>query len=45
MNIGEPLTDKFCSQVFLHYRETKNLTDDKDKRLGSNMPCFTKKDK
>jgi len=40
----EPLTDKFCSQVFLHYRETKKVTDDKwDKRLGPGMPDFTKK--
>ena len=40
----KPLTDKGCSQVFLHYRETKKVTDDKwDKRLGPGMPTFTKR--
>ena len=40
----KPLTDKGCSQVFLHYRETKKVTDDKwDKRLGPGMPNFTKR--
>ena len=39
-----PLLDKSCCQVFLHYRETKKVTDDKwDKRLGPGMPHFTKK--
>ena len=42
----DPLMDKSCSQVFLHYRETKNITDDGwDKRLGPGMPAFTKRDK
>jgi len=41
-----PLMDKSCSQVFLHYRETKNITDDGwDKRLGPGMPIFTKRGK
>ena len=40
----EPLLDKSCSQVFLHYRETKKITNDKwDYRLGAGMPNFTKK--
>ena len=40
----DPLTDKSCSQVFLHYRETKKITNDKwDYRLGAGMPNFTKK--
>ena len=40
----EPLLEKSCSQVFLHYRETKNVTDDGwDKRLGSGMPHFTRR--
>ena len=40
----DPLMDKSCSQVFLHYRETKNVTDDGwDKRLGPGMPNFTKR--
>ena len=42
----DPLTDKSCSQVFLHYRETKKITNDKwDKRLGPGMPNFTRRDK
>ena len=42
----DPLMDKSCSQVFLHYRETKNVTDDGwDKRLGPGMPVFTRRDK
>ena len=40
----EPLLEKGCSQVFIHYRETKKVTDDKwDKRLGPGMPIFTKR--
>jgi len=39
-----PLTDNSCSQVFLHYRETKKITNDSwDKRLGAGMPNFTKR--
>ena len=42
----DPLTDKSCSQVFLHYRETKDVTNDGwDKRLGPGMPVFTRRDK
>jgi hypothetical protein len=42
----DPLTDKSCSQVFLHYRETKDIDNDTwDKRLGPGMPVFTKRDK
>tara|TARA_B100001057_G_scaffold447649_1_gene487301 strand:+ start:405 stop:1067 length:663 start_codon:yes stop_codon:yes gene_type:complete len=41
-----PLLDKFCSQVFLHYRETKDIDNDNwDKRLGPGMPMFSKRDK
>ena len=40
----DPLTDKFCSQVFIHYRETKDIDNDNwDKRLGPGMPNFTKR--
>ena len=42
----DPLTDKSCSQVFLHYRERKDIDNDNwDRRLGPGMPMFTKRDK
>ena len=40
----DPLTDKSCSQVFLHYRERKDIDNDKwDNRLGPGMPNFTRR--
>lgn len=41
-----PLLDKFCSQVFIHYKQTKNIKSNEelwDKRLGPGMPSYTKK--
>ena len=43
-----PLLDKGCSQVFIHYKQTKNIKSDEelwDTRLGPGMPSYTKKDK
>ena len=43
-----PLLDKFCSQVFIHYRQTKDIKSKEelwDTRLGPGMPGYTKKDK
>ena len=42
-----PLLDKGCSQVFIHYIQTKNLKNEEDKfdgRAGPGMPGYTKKD-
>ena len=42
----QPLLDKFCSQVFIHYRQTKDIKSNEelwDKRLGPGMPSYTKK--
>lgn len=41
-----PLLDKGCSQVFIHYKQTKNIKSDEelwDTRLGPGMPSYTKK--
>lgn len=41
-----PLLDKFCSQVFIHYRQTKDIKNNEelwDTRLGPGMPSYTKK--
>tara|TARA_A100001035_G_scaffold279817_1_gene282497 strand:+ start:1792 stop:2454 length:663 start_codon:yes stop_codon:yes gene_type:complete len=43
-----PLLDKGCSQVFIHYRQTKDIKSNEelwDTRLGPGMPGYTKKDK
>ena len=43
-----PLLDKGCSQVFIHYRQTKYIKSNEelwDTRLGPGMPGYTKKDK
>ena len=40
MNTGEILLDKFCSQVFIHYRQTKDIKSKEelwDTRLELNM--------
>ena len=42
----QPLLDKFCSQVFIHYRQTKDIKNNEelwDTRLGPGMPSYTKK--
>ena len=42
----QPLFDKFCSQVFIHYRQTKDIKNNEelwDTRLGPGMPSYTKK--
>ena len=41
-----PLLDKGCSQVFIHYKQTKNIKSDEelwDTRVGPGMPGYTKK--
>ena len=41
-----PLLDKFCSQVFIHYKQTKDIKSDEDlwdTRYGPGMPGYTKK--
>ena len=42
-----PLLDKGCSQVFIHYRQTKDVNEEDkfDGRVGPGMPAYTKKDK
>ena len=42
-----PLLDKGCSQVFIHYRQTKDVNEEDkfDGRVGPGMPGYTKKDK
>ena len=34
VNIENPLLDKGCSQVFIHYRQTKDLKNEEDKFDG-----------
>ena len=44
----EPLMEGECSQVFIHYKQKKNVIDNKqfDNRLGLGMPGYTQnKDK
>ena len=43
----EPLLEGECAQVFIHFRQTKDVNEDDrwDKRLGLGMPNFTRKDK
>lgn len=43
----EPLMEGECAQVFIHYRQTKDVNEEDkfDGRLGLGMPNFTKKDK
>ena len=41
-----PLLDKSCGQVFIHYKQTKDIKSNEDlwdTRLGPGMPSYTKK--
>ena len=42
----EPLLEGECAQVFIHYKQTKNIKSDEelwDTRVGPGMPGYTKK--